>query len=180
MKNGGGFQGKNREIANVLKEKQPQAVTYVALRFSRVEPGKAEAVSRNAIDGSAGRKHFKPGVNTVAPSRIKAARIIAITADFLQIALFPLFAEGFVSVLDDALDVAVCVTLTWLVGWHFSFLPSFVVKVLPVADMVPTWTLSVLLATRQKQVPPQPASPVTEVYAEPVPQTPPQLKNSAR
>lgn len=92
-------------------------------------------------------------------------------ADFLQIVLFPLFAEGFISPFDDALDVIVCATLTWLVGWHYSFLPSFVVKVVPMVDMVPSWTLAAFLATRQRQVPPQ--SVVTEVYAEPV--APPQI-----
>ena len=110
-------------------------------------------------------------MNTVAPSRIKTARAIAIFADLLQIALFPLFAPGFISPIDDVLDVVVCALLTKLVGWHYSFLPSFIVKVVPVADLVPSWTLAVFLATRQKQVPAPP--PVTEVYAERV--APPQL-----
>jgi hypothetical protein len=95
-------------------------------------------------------------------TRIKIARAVAIGADFLQIALFPLFAEGFISPLDDALDVGVCGLLTYLVGWHFSFLPSFVVKVIPLADMVPTWTIAVFLATRKKN------DPVIEVEATPV------------
>jgi hypothetical protein len=114
-------------------------------------------------------------VNTLSPTRIKAARVIAITADFVQIILFPLFAEGIVSPFDDALDVFVCFMLTWLVGWHYSFLPSFVVKVVPMVDLVPSWTLAVFMATRQKQAPPQPVA--TEVYAEPV--SPPQLKGPA-
>jgi hypothetical protein len=56
------------------------------------------------------------------------------------------------------------------VGWHLAFLPSFVVKVLPVADLAPTWTIAIFFATRQKSVSTQPP---TEVYAEPV--LPPQL-----
>ena len=59
----------------------------------------------------------------------------------------------------------VCAVLTWLVGWHFSFLPSFAVKVLPVVDLAPTWTIAVFLATRQKYV--QPPQNTTRVYADP-------------
>lgn len=111
-------------------------------------------------------------VQTISANRIRAARLIAISADALQWLFFPLFAEGFISFLDDALDVLVCATLTWLVGWHFAFLPSFVVKVVPLADMVPTWTIAVFLATRGQQ--PPPAAVPTQVYTDPPP-APPRL-----
>jgi hypothetical protein len=35
-----------------------------------------------------------------------------------------------------------------LLGWHWAFLPSFVAKVVPDVDLVPTWTVAVLVATR--------------------------------
>lgn len=104
-------------------------------------------------------------MNITVASRIRIARFIAVGADVLQLGLFPLFAEGFISPLDDALDVLVCFVLTYLVGWHYSFLPSFVVKVLPVADLVPTWTIAVFLATRQKRD--LPHAEATQVYADP-------------
>jgi hypothetical protein len=104
-------------------------------------------------------------MNMTIASRIRIARFIAVGADVLQLGLFPLFAEGFISPLDDALDVLVCVLLTWLVGWHYSFLPSVVIKVLPVADLVPTWTIAVFLATRQKRDLKQTGT--TQVYVEP-------------
>ena len=105
-------------------------------------------------------------MNNASPSRIKIARAVAIGADILQIICFPVLAEGVASPIDDAVDVIVCATLTWLVGWHYSFLPSFVLKVVPFADLVPSWTIAVFLATRQTQ--PQPAT--TQVYVEPPPQ----------
>ncbi len=89
-------------------------------------------------------------MKTISRGRIRTARFVAISADFLQIALFPLFGEGFSSPLDDILDVVVCVILTALIGWHFSFLPSFIVELAPIADLIPTWTIAVFLATRQK------------------------------
>ena len=70
------------------------------------------------------------------------------TADALQIAVFPLFAPGAMSPWDDALDVAVAGALSWLVGWHWSFLPSFAAELVPGLDLVPTWTAAAFLATR--------------------------------
>jgi hypothetical protein len=81
-------------------------------------------------------------------TRIRTARLIAVAADLLQIAVFPLFAPGAGSPVNDALDVAVAGLLTWLVGWHWSFLPSFVAELVPGLDLVPTWTAAVLFATR--------------------------------
>lgn len=95
-------------------------------------------------------------VKKISSTRIWLARFIAVGADLLQIVLLPLFPltlAGFISPINDVLDVVVCGVLTALVGWHFAFLPSFVVKVLPFADMAPTWTLAIIFATRQKQAP---------------------------
>jgi hypothetical protein len=111
-------------------------------------------------------------VNGISPTRIKAARAIAIGADLVQIVLFPLFSEGFISPLDDALDVLVCLVLTRLVGWHYSFLPSFIVKIVPMADLAPTWTIAVFFATRGKKAAHEVRT--TQVYADPP--SPPLLK----
>lgn len=93
--------------------------------------------------------------NSPPPRAIRTARIIAIVADLLQVVLFPLFVEGFASVLNDVLDAVVCVVMVRLVGWHLAFLPAFVVEVLPLGDLAPTWTLAVFLATRSKASPPE-------------------------
>lgn len=82
------------------------------------------------------------------PGRVKAARIIAMAADVIQIGGFPAFLPGYASPFDDVLDVAVGVALTWLVGWHWSFLPGFLIELVPGMDLVPTWTAAIFLATR--------------------------------
>ena len=87
-------------------------------------------------------------VEPARAARVRAARLIAVAADLLQIGLLPIFGPGVVSPADDALDVAVAGLLTWLVGWHWSFLPSFVAELVPGLDLVPTWTAAVLFATR--------------------------------
>jgi len=38
-----------------------------------------------------------------------------------------------------------------LLGWHVAFLPAFVVELLPVADLFPTWTIAVLYVTRARR-----------------------------
>jgi hypothetical protein len=86
------------------------------------------------------------------PSRraIRIGRAVAIIADALQLVLFPLFVEGFSSVLNDVLDVVVCAVLLRLIGWNPVFLPTFVVEMLPFGDLAPTWTIAVLIATRSR------------------------------
>ena len=80
--------------------------------------------------------------------RVRAARLIAVAADLVQIVGFPIFAGGGASPWNDALDVAVAAAVTALVGWHWAFLPSFFAELVPGLDLVPTWTVAVFLATR--------------------------------
>ncbi len=81
-------------------------------------------------------------------------------ADFLQIGLLPLFAEGWVSPFNDALDVLVAIAMIALVGWHWAFLPAFLSELVPVFDLVPTWTGAVFLATRGPAGAPAPPAPM--------------------
>jgi hypothetical protein len=75
--------------------------------------------------------------------RLRAALILAIIADLFQIAVFPLFVEGTGSPADDILDLCIGGVLTFLLGWHWEFLPSFFAKLVPGVDYVPLWTLAV-------------------------------------
>jgi len=87
-------------------------------------------------------------------SRFRAALLVAIVADALQIVGFPLFVEGAMSPLDDILDVVMAVALTGLLGWHWEFTPSLLAKLVPGVDLVPFWTLAVVNVYRKwKQVP---------------------------
>jgi hypothetical protein len=79
----------------------------------------------------------------------RTALAIAILADALQIVFFPMFVEGAFSPLDDLLDIAVAWMLIRLLGWHWAFLPSFAAKLVPGVDLVPSWTMAVLVATRE-------------------------------
>ena len=85
---------------------------------------------------------------SLTPGRVKLARAIAITADLAQIVIFPAFSAGGISPWDDLLDVAVAGLMSWLIGWHWAFLPTFVSELIPLWDLVPTWTAAVFFATR--------------------------------
>ena len=89
---------------------------------------------------------------TISPrSRMQAAMVLAILADALQIFVFPLFIAGAASPADDALDVGVGAVLTYLLGWHWEFLPSFAAKLVPGVDLVPFWTLAVANVYRKSK-----------------------------
>jgi hypothetical protein len=83
-----------------------------------------------------------------AISRVWLARAIAIAADTVQLALLPLVMGGAISPVADLIDVVVAVALTWLVGWHWAFLPTFLAELVPFVDLVPSWTLAAFIATR--------------------------------
>ena len=68
--------------------------------------------------------------------RVVAALAVGVVADFLQAVLLPLewmFVQQIVDVIAMGLTM-------WLLGFHLLLLPTFVVELIPVMDMLPTWT----------------------------------------
>jgi len=90
-------------------------------------------------------------IKITAGPRLRTAMILAILADALQIVVFPLFVEGAESPLDDLLDVVMGAILTYLLGWHWEFLPSFFAKLIPGVDLAPLWTLAVANVYRKSK-----------------------------
>lgn len=83
--------------------------------------------------------------------RMRAALVLAIFADIVQMIVFPLVVEGIESPVDDILDLCVCGMLSWLLGWHWEFAPSFLAKLVPGVDLVPLWTLAVANVYRKSK-----------------------------
>src|SRR5438876_2782470 len=86
---------------------------------------------------------FEDFIPSSTRSRFRAAMILAMAADAVQIFVFPLFAEGALSPADDVLDIAVAAVLVHLLGWHWEFLPAFAAELVPGVDLVPFWTMAV-------------------------------------
>jgi hypothetical protein len=84
-------------------------------------------------------------------NRMRIALALAVVADLVQIALFPLFIEGAVSPADDLLDLGMAGVLSYLLGWQWEFAPSFVAKLVPGIDFVPLWTLAVANVYRKSK-----------------------------
>ncbi len=84
----------------------------------------------------------------ITPAQVRTARLVAAAADLLQIVLLPAFFPASVSPAANVIDVAVALVLLRLLGWHWAFLPTFVLELLPLVDLVPTWTAAVFLVTR--------------------------------
>ena len=77
--------------------------------------------------------------------------IVAIVADLLQLVVFPFFVQGAMSPADDVLDLGIAGVLAYLLGWHWEFLPSFLVKLVPGVDLAPLWTLAVANVYRKSR-----------------------------
>ena len=90
-------------------------------------------------------------IKNPSKSKFQAAMALALVADVLQLAVFPLFVEGAASPADDALDLGVGAALFYLLGWHWEFMPSFFAKLVPGADLVPFWTLAVANVYRKSK-----------------------------
>jgi len=80
-----------------------------------------------------------------------AALAIAVAADVVQIGLLPLFIEGAAAPWNDALEIAVGVTLLALLGWHVALLPAFLAELVPFLDLFPTWTAAVVFVVMRKR-----------------------------
>ncbi len=73
--------------------------------------------------------------------RVSAAYAVAVATDLLQFLLGP-FGWAFS---DEILDLAALAATTKLIGFHPLLLPTFVLEMLPITDMLPTWTGCVAL-----------------------------------
>jgi hypothetical protein len=92
-------------------------------------------------------------------TRIGVAVTLAVAADVTQVLL------GFVGWIgiDEAIDLAMMVVTSWLLGFHWLLLPTAVLEFLPVVNALPTWTACVIgvvaLRKRRQQSPAPPAAP---------------------
>jgi hypothetical protein len=90
--------------------------------------------------------------------RIVSAFAVAAATDAIQVLLGPLG----ITFADEVLDV-IAMILTWrLLGFHVLLLPTFVLEILPIVDMLPTWTgcVGIVVAMRKReQAEPPPSLP---------------------
>jgi hypothetical protein len=79
--------------------------------------------------------------------RMWTAMAVAVVADGLQIALGPLGIAGF----DQGIDLIAALLAIGLLGFHPLLLPTFLIELIPVADLMPTWTGCVLFVIAMRR-----------------------------
>jgi len=86
---------------------------------------------------------------TLTRNRIVSAFVVAAATDALQLLLGP-FGFAFA---DEVLDVIAMFVMWRLLGFHALLLPTFLLEVLPIVDMLPTWTgcVGIVVALRKRQ-----------------------------
>src|SRR6516165_9209157 len=107
-------------------------------------------------------------VPVLTKRRVWFAFIVAVVTDGLQLAFTPLGPLGWF-LLDDVLDVVAMLLISLALGFHPLLLPTFLIELIPVADMLPTWTgcAGLVVMLRKKAQARPPATPGT-VISEPL------------
>lgn len=106
-------------------------------------------------------------------TRIVLAFAVSLVADALEFPINGVVATGLLAlpaeVADFILDCVMMVITSFLLGFHWVLLPSFVLELVPGIDMFPTWTVCVAwLVWHRKQQAKMAANP-------PLPDAPPRL-----
>ncbi len=102
----------------------------------------------------------------VSRKRVALAFAVAVATDAAQVLMGPLgwtFA-------DEILDILAMVLISWAVGFHPLLLPTFIIELVPIVDMIPTWTACtgmVVMFRRRASGPPPPERPVYDVESPP-------------
>lgn len=98
----------------------------------------------------------RPARPPLSPEERRKALMIAVVADAMQLVFIPLFGAGWLTPVNDLLDVVVAFVLIRRLGWHVAFLPTFIAELLPLVDVFPSWTLAVWFVVRTRHAPSTP------------------------
>jgi hypothetical protein len=93
--------------------------------------------------------------------RKRIALAVAAVADAIQLGMFPVFAEGVLSVPDDVLDAVVAVALLAALGPRWALAAALGVEMVPGVALFPTWTAFVL-TVRSEAAPVKALPPASE------------------
>ncbi|MEO6463330.1 MAG: hypothetical protein ABIP29_09665 [Candidatus Eisenbacteria bacterium] len=114
--------------------------------------GEPEYLETEPVPPPAVGRGGAPGMPEDAPTGgdLRRAWMVAIAADLLQFGLLPLMGAtgGFMV----GLDLLVAWLLIRWMGWHVAFLPAFVTELVPIANVIPSWTLAMWVVTRLRRL----------------------------
>src|SRR5262245_49412474 len=119
-------------------------------------------------------------IPVLTPKRTVIAFSIAVAADAAQVMLVG------IPLADQVIDLIAMILTTLTIGFHPLLLPTFILELVPIADMLPTWTACVgaivFLRRRSKvHAPPiQPTVTSDPTPPQPEPKSPPKLLASPK
>ena len=87
-------------------------------------------------------------------ARIGWAIAVAVISDGIQVAAGPFGWVGF----DQTVDVVAMIITSLLLGFHPLLLPTFIVELVPLVDLMPTWTgcVGAVIFLRKRSHPTEP------------------------
>jgi hypothetical protein len=85
--------------------------------------------------------------------RKRIALAVAALADAIQLGMFPVFAEGALSIPDDVLDAVVAVALFVALGPRWPLVAALGLELVPGVALFPTWTAFVALTVKSEPPP---------------------------
>ena len=93
------------------------------------------------------------GAPAVSKKRKAVALAVAVTADLVQLVLWPAFVGGAASPVDDALDAVVGLVLLLTLGFSGRLALALAMELVPGADLFPTWS-AVVASIPSREDPP--------------------------
>lgn len=125
------------------------------------------------------RQRVQPLNHLLAARKLSRARVwfafsVAAAVDAIQFALGPVGSI----VVDQVLDVVAMILISWAIGFHTLLLPTFVLELFPIIDMLPTWTAcTAAVVMIRKSAEKSEAAPPIDVQAEVTP-VPPKIERA--
>jgi hypothetical protein len=116
-------------------------------------------MAMNLIPKLVGR--FRP--RPLSRPRIVLALAVAVAADGLQIWL------QVVQPMPEIIDAVAMVLTTALLGFHWLLLPTFLLELIPLVDIAPTWTgcvMAVIALRRRRPAVTEPTPPAIDISTE--------------
>ena len=91
----------------------------------------------------------------LSPRRVACAYTLAVLADFIQLPINMGVATGVLAIPAEfavgLVDIGAMAALTWLLGFHWALLPTFVFEAVPGVSVLPTWTGCVAFVVWQRR-----------------------------
>lgn len=106
---------------------------------------------------AAAEKVAKPAIppRLVTSAQARMAMLLAVVVDLMQapanVASLSVALAVPIEVIDMSVDAIVAIVMTRLLGFHWALAPGFLLELMPIVDIAPTWSGCVFLVTQARK-----------------------------